>query len=122
MKASRFVCLCAAVALPHLALAANSTAPQGLGIVDAILDWCGKVDPKDSAAFSSLKVNVAHGEQASLEVSDAYKNAYALTSQALTQVSKDDGGKACAAGAPNKPPAPPHPSHGKVVHPEKEKH
>ena len=120
MKASHFVCVCAAAALPQLALATattnNSTDPQGLGIVDAVFDFCAQVDPRDRASFDSLKVLVAHGTPSGVEGTDAYKKGYDTTRQALAKVSKDDAVKACAAGVSSKVPAP---EHGK---PEKEKH
>ena len=113
MKATHFVCLCAAIALPQLALATastnGSTDPQGLGIVHAVLEFCAQVDPRDQASFGSLKVLVSHGTPSNVEGTDAYQKGYNATRDALARVSRDDGVRACAAAV-----APPstHVTHG----------
>jgi threonine synthase len=108
MKVSRILCLCAAAALPHLALAGDSTNPAGLGIVDAVLDFCTHVDPHSAASFDALKVSVAHGDTA-LTTTAEYAKAYKLTSEALAKIPKGDALKYCVAGASSYAPPPVHP-------------
>ncbi len=102
MKASRILFLCSAVALPHLAMA-DQTSPQALGTVHAILDYCTQVDPHDAASFQGQWKNLSGGVKlASLEGNSDYKQAYDLISGELGKISKESGAGTCAAGASGK--------------------
>jgi hypothetical protein len=97
MKANRILLLCSAVALPQLALA-DAPSPQALGMVDAILTYCAKVDPKDADSFRAQWASISHGSE-SLEHSAQFKQAFDLVDGELEQTSKTASAKTCAAGA-----------------------
>jgi hypothetical protein len=112
MKASRILCLCAAAALPQLVWAGNTTDPQGLGIVNALLDYCAKIDARDSDSFRTLKVSLRHGVPDNVEHMAAYLKGYAATVDLLKGVSKSNATEGCAtAAAAGKAPAR-HPTFG----------
>jgi hypothetical protein len=101
MKASRILLLCAAIALPALASANSEISPQAVGIVQAILDFCAKVDPKDSDSFEALgkKLTGLSGHDlATLRGNPAYQDALAGISDALAQSAPKDAARTCAAG------------------------
>ena len=102
MKASRIVLLCTAIVLPGLASASSAISPQSLGIVQAILDFCAKVDPKDSDSFEALgkKLTGLSGHDlATLRGNPAYQDEFAGISDALAQSAPKDAARTCAAGA-----------------------
>ena len=102
MKVSRILLLCAAIASPALASANSEIAPQAVGIVQAILDFCAKVDPKDSDSFEALgkKLTGLSGHDlATLRGNPAYQDAFAGISDALAQSAPKDAARTCAASA-----------------------
>jgi hypothetical protein len=116
MKASRILCLCVAAALPQLVWAGNTTDPQGLGIVNALLDYCARIDAKDTGSFHALKVSLTHGVPDDVEHMAAYQNGYAATVDQLKGVSQSTGIQACTtAAAAGKAPPIPHRPNSRVV-------
>ena len=96
MKAYRLLFVCSVVALPQLAMA--ETAPQGLGIVRAVVDFCKKVDSRDAGLFEALWTNISHGTTGQFASSSEYKQGYDLVSAQLALVSKSsDAVENCAA-------------------------
>ena len=108
MKASRILCVCAAVVLPQLAAAEDhrsqvNISPQALGIVESVLNFCSRVDPHDAASFEAQRKNLLSGSsQDSIEGlrgSSAYRSSYDMISDALKGISRSEGAQICAAGA-----------------------
>ena len=110
MRASRILCVLAAVVLPQLAAAEDhgqqgqiSISPQALGIVEAVLNYCSEVDPRDAATFQAERKNLlggASGDAAEdLRGSSAYRESYHLISDALKGLAKGQAAQTCAAGA-----------------------
>ena len=75
MKASRILCVCAAVALPQLSMAQQAPNSQSLGMVLAILHFCTAVDPRDAAAFRAQERNLLAGVSVSALASVKGSNA-----------------------------------------------
>ncbi len=108
MKASRILCVCAAVVLPQLAAAEDhrgqvNISAQALGIVDAVLNYCTQVDPRDTALFQAQRKSVLNGSSEDavegLRGSRAYRGSYDLIEDALKGVSRSEAAQTCAAGA-----------------------
>ena len=103
MKASRILCVCAAVALPQLSMAQQAPNSQSLGMVLAILHFCTAVDPRDAAAFRaqerSLLAGVSVSALASVKGSNNYKQSFNLITGMLAQLPKADAAQTCAADA-----------------------
>jgi hypothetical protein len=96
MKASRVLLLCAAIALPGLASATSEISPQGVGIVQAILDFCANVDPKDSDSFEALGKRVtglSEHDLATVRGNPAYQDARDM----LAKSAPKDAARTCAA-------------------------
>ncbi len=96
MKVSRTLLLCAAIALPGLASANSGVSPQAAGTVEAILDFCAKVDPKDSASFAALGkklTGLSDDDLAAVRGKPAYQNA----SDMLANSAPKDSARTCAA-------------------------
>jgi hypothetical protein len=102
MKVSRTLLLCAAIALPGLASANSEISPQAVGIVQAVLDFCAKVDPKDAASFQAqgrkLTGGLSEHDLASLRGTPEYQDAFAGISDALGKSAPKDAARTCAAG------------------------
>jgi hypothetical protein len=103
MKIHRILCLCAVIWLPQLALAEVSFSSQALGMVQATLEFCARVDPRDAATFHAQEGNLVRGvsspELAGAQGTSDYKQAYDLISTALRRLERDDAAETCAAGA-----------------------
>jgi len=103
MKPLRVLLLCAAVALPQLAMAGLAdTSPQGLGIVNAVLKFCTSVDPRDTASFqsewSSIVGSASTAQVNDLEGNSAYKQAFDATTSLLEKL-RASASQDCAVGA-----------------------
>jgi hypothetical protein len=105
MKASRILLLCSAVTLPQFAMA-EMPSPQALGIVQAVLNYCAQVDPKEAALYQAqwkLVVGKASLQQVnSVEATAGYKQGYDLISGQLAKIDQQDAAKTCAAGVATK--------------------
>ncbi len=103
MKVSRILCLCAAVALPQFAAAESAADAQGMAIVQAVLSFCAKVDPKNAASFQAQERNVVPGgsekQLESVRESGAYKQAFKSITDVLEELPRSAAAQTCAAGA-----------------------
>jgi hypothetical protein len=81
----------------------SSISAPALGSVDALLNFCLQVDPRDAASFRAQRSLIEHGSSEDtiehLRGSSAYRQSYDLVSDALKGVAKSDAAQACAAGA-----------------------
>jgi hypothetical protein len=107
MKTSRMLCLCAAIALPQFALAAEpSLNKKSLGQVEGIVDFCAKVNPQIAKSKGMATPSVFKASQKDLEDarnSDEYKEAYDAITVALTDLPQEQVSEACSAAvAPKK--------------------
>jgi hypothetical protein len=107
MKVLHFVGWCTVAALPQLALAANP--PGELGALQAVFDFCSKVDPAQQAAFDLGAKAEYHGltpsQIAAIRNGSEYKRGYNLLSSSLPTLTASDAMSGCAALVPAKPPA-----------------
>jgi hypothetical protein len=107
MKTSRMLCLCAAIALPQFALAAEPALNRkSLGQVEGIVDFCAKVNPQIAKSKGTASPSVFKASQKDMEEarkSDEYKEAYDAISAALTELPEEQVSEACSgAVAPKK--------------------
>ncbi len=96
MKVSRTLALCAASALSSFALASSSIPPQSAGTLQAILDFCAKVDPKDSDSFQALGkklTGLSEHELATVRGDPVYQDAR----DTLAKSAPKDAARTCAA-------------------------
>jgi hypothetical protein len=81
----------------------SGTNPQALGMAHGILDFCSKVDPKDSATFQQEWATIVAGtsptQLASFEGSSGYKSGYDLVTGMLGKLSAQTTASGCAGGA-----------------------
>ena len=96
------VSLCAAALIPHFASARTPTAiAQEIGVVDAVVDFCSKVDPTDKDQFERKgKQVLPKMSEDSLERarrSADYHAAYVSMQSVLQGLSKPDAVRDCAA-------------------------
>jgi hydroxypyruvate isomerase len=102
MKIHRILCLSAVIWLPQLAQAELLFTNQALGMVQATLDFCARVDARDAATFHAQETNlvrdVSNQELAGARSNSEYKQAYDLISTALNKVERGDAAETCAAG------------------------
>jgi hypothetical protein len=104
MKLSRILFACAAIGGTQAALADLTNAnPAGLGQSAAIMQFCAKVDPSDSATFQAMWSDiVGAGQQshlAGIESSGAYKQSFDRVTAMLKAIPKNQLAKGCAGGA-----------------------
>jgi hypothetical protein len=108
MKVRHLVCWCAAAALPQLALAAHP--PGELGALQAVFDFCTKVDPAQQKAFDLQAKAEYHGltpnQIAAIVNGSEYKRGYSLLSSSLPTLNASDATSGCAALVPTKPSKP----------------
>jgi hypothetical protein len=107
MKMSRVVCLGMAFGFATLAVAEKPPdSKQGLGQVEAILDYCAKVNPQAATKYKEHKKllvgDTPDKDVAEIRKSDEYKQAYESVSGELSQASKDEAVKACTEFLPKK--------------------
>ena len=107
MKTSRMLCLCAAIALPQFALAAEPALnKKSLGQVEGIVDFCAQANPQTAKSKGTAAPSVFKASQKDLEdarKSDEYKEAYDAITAALTELPKEQVSEACSAAvAPKK--------------------
>jgi hypothetical protein len=102
MKVRHFVCWCSVAALPQLALAAKP--PGELGALQAVFDFCSKVDPAQQAAFDREAKAEYHGltpnQIATIRSGSEYKRGYNLLSSALPTLTPSDATSGCVALVP----------------------
>jgi len=86
-------------ALPQLALAVNP--PGEVGALQAVYDFCGKVDPAKLRDFESnadaLLKGLTPAQIATLRNSTEYKRGYHMLEGILPELKKDDAVTACVA-------------------------
>ncbi len=106
MKTCRMFCLCAAIALPQFALAAEpSLNKKSLGQVEGIVDFCAKVNPQIAKSKGTAAPSVGKASQKDLDEarkSDEYKEAYDSITETLNQIPADRASETCAAALPTK--------------------
>jgi len=105
MRVRHFVCWCTVAALPQLALAARP--PGQLGALQAVFDFCSKVDPAQQAAFHTEAKDEYRGltpnQIAAIRNGSEYKRGYNLLSSSLPNLKADDAKSGCVALVPTKP-------------------
>lgn len=83
--------------LPQLALAANP--PGEVGALQAVYDFCGKVDPAKLKDFErnadALLKGLTPAQIAALRNSTEYKRGYRMLEGILPELKKDDAVTAC---------------------------
>jgi hypothetical protein len=95
------VCFSAALAIPQLAAAAESKAPDAaaLGQFESILDSCSQANPKSAPDYKKQREKLVHGvsdeDLAKVRGADEYKNAYKEISDRFDKASKDEAVEAC---------------------------
>lgn len=102
MKFFRILGIGVAATLPQFAFATSTISGPALGTVDAIYDFCVRVDPEHAANFraqeASLVNGIATGTVSSVEGSSDYKLAYESFTALLAKIPTHDVAKTCAAG------------------------
>jgi hypothetical protein len=102
MKVRHFVCWCTVAALPQLALAAKP--PGQLGALQAVFDFCSKVDPAQRAAFDvEAKAEIrglTPNQITAIRNGSEYKRGYNLLSSSLPTLTASDAMSGCAALVP----------------------
>ena len=92
--------LVAAMALPQLALADLPITRQGLGTVQAALDFCAQINPGGAAKYREhaeyMMQGVSREELAELRAADEYKEVYLSVSTALGQVATQEAVETCS--------------------------
>ena len=93
--------LVVAIAFPQVAGAKLSMTPEALGVVEATLDSCAKVDPDSAAKYKERgEAFVADATKEELEKARStseYKDSYDSTTSELEKAPKDQTIKACKA-------------------------
>jgi len=106
MKFLRVVCVPALALLSQIALAAEQ--PGQIGAMQAIFDFCGKVDSSQRARFD-LEAKAEYGgltagRIAALHKSSEYQRGYNLLSSVLPNLTANDAMSGCVAlVSPKKP-------------------
>jgi len=104
MSFYRTLCLAAALVLPQLAPAASSVSPSALGHIEALVNYCIRVDAKGAEQYKQLgKVlvqDVSAKELADARRSKEYKASHETTTSQLKQVSADKALESCRAALP----------------------
>jgi hypothetical protein len=105
MKLLRVVCVPAVALLSQLALAADQ--PGQIGAMQAIFDFCGRVDSSQRAHFDQEAKaeyrGLTAGQIAALHKSAEYRRGYNLLSSVLPNLTSDDAMSGCVALVPTKP-------------------
>ena len=100
MKMFRVVCLAAAIVMPSLAMAELPFSKQGLGQVEATIDYCSKVNPQEAQKFKDYGKRLIKGfpgaEVEEARKSEEYQKTYKSMTEELGKVSKDEAVKACS--------------------------
>ncbi len=100
MKIIRLCCLATFIVFPSLAMAELPFSSQGLGQVEATLDFCSKTNPQAAEKFKDYGQRLIKGfPSAQVEEgrkSQEYKKSYEFMTTELGKVSKDEAVKACS--------------------------
>jgi hypothetical protein len=92
----------AAAMLPQFAFATSTISGPALGTVDAIYDFCIKVDPDDAANFRAQEASLVNGISpktvSGVHGGSDFKKAYDFITDLLNKMPKHDLAKTCAAG------------------------
>ena len=98
-KIFRLIGAVAAVALPQFALANSSVSPQALGTVQAVVDYCLRVDPADASRIRAQQTALLKGLSSQtitgLRGSSDYQQSYELISGLLGKISSHEGAQSC---------------------------
>jgi hypothetical protein len=88
----------AAIIVPTV-FAAELPTPEGLGLVEGLLDSCSQMNPKSAAVLKKQRERLIQGvsekDLAKLRASDKYKDTYKSIGDQLEKVSKDEAAEAC---------------------------
>jgi hypothetical protein len=99
MKHHRILCLCAAMALPQIALAELAFTAEALGRVQSTLDFCAEGQPRAATKYQEqakiLVQGVPKDKVDKVRSTDEYKGAYESAREELGKVSKHDVAEAC---------------------------
>ncbi len=98
MKTLGIIALCVGLGTASLARADARVTPMTLGSVDAVLAFCGQVNPTGASAYKALKESLLgkddHAREAATHTS-AYKDAFAQISSVLKSAPGDWAVRAC---------------------------
>jgi hypothetical protein len=99
MKVSHVLYVLAAVALPPLAQADAPLSPRALGALQGVVDFCSRVDPKDSKQLGQQAGLLMRGLSANTIAADKntaeYKQAYQTLSTVLKEWPADEAVANC---------------------------
>ncbi len=99
MKVFRVVTLGIAIAIPSLAMAELPFSKQGLGQIEAMLDFCAQTNAQAAAKFKDHEKRLVRAlpgaEVEEARKSEEYQKSYKFTMTELSKVSKDDAARAC---------------------------
>lgn len=99
MKALRILMSCVAIASPQLVLADSAIPAQSRDIVQAVLDFCARVDPRDADSFEAFGRGLM-GHRSEHDDDDRQHQRWLdPIRDALAAVPKRDAIQVCAAGA-----------------------
>ena len=106
LKILSVVCICAALAIPQLVVAAEPPAPAALGQLESILDSCAAAKPKDAENYKKQRAKLTEGlaekDVAKIRDAEEYKEAYSSIRERFDQASTEEVDKACNAFAGHK--------------------
>ena len=101
MKIRPVVLLCVAALIPQLALSETPPSSQQRGAVQAVVDFCSRVDPKDEKRFEDqakvLLRNLKEDHSEVAQRSAEYQQAYRTIESVLNEFPLPDAVRACAA-------------------------
>ena len=99
MRTLGIIGLCVGLGTASLARADAPVTPMTLGSVDAVLAFCGQVNPAGASAYKALKESLLgkddHAREAATHTS-AYKDAFAQISSVLKSAPGDWAVRACS--------------------------
>lgn len=90
----------AILVVPSLAMAELPFSKQGLGQVEATIDYCSKVNAQEAQKFKDYGKRLVKGfpsaEVEALRKSEEYQKTYKSMTEELGKVPKDEAVKACS--------------------------
>jgi hypothetical protein len=106
MNTRRILCLSAALFIPQLAGAKLPLPDHSFGRLEAILDFCAKVNPQAATKFQDRKKTISDGatekEVADARKAEEYKDGYKEISNQLAKTPRSQAVEACSAYLENK--------------------
>ncbi len=100
MRIVRVFILGTVFAFPSLSMAELPFSRQGLGQIEATLNFCSQTNPQAAEKYGDHGNRLTKGfpgaEVEEARKSEEYKKAYESVTTALSKVAKDDAAKACS--------------------------